>query len=370
MSGRQRVQPRIRGIRLRIGSWGSQIRLPRSAGSVSGQPPPLEGRRAGGQAAALFLIVGLFCLSIALAFASPGKPAREWGWGAAPASSAARTACREGRRAIKRGDDAHAIMLLTRAISIEPTSARAYALRGLARLHMARPHQALADLRRAIALDPSAACAYDTRARVYDALHDDSLVYDDYFRALKLDPTRSRTWIHRATWYNDHLHDYKSALQDWDQAVALRPDDPLILDDRATTRGNLQQLADCLADYARSLQIAPDLPLTWMLRGRTWYQMQASRRAIADLDHAIALYPQFARALYWRSLALLDAGQYRDALADATRFITLRPYSPDGYQARSRIDRALGRRDLAAEDVARAQRAKELLSKRVVEPAP
>jgi tetratricopeptide (TPR) repeat protein len=271
-----------------------------------------------------------------------------------------------GRAWLDKGENRRAIASFSRVVSIHPDDAAGYMWRGLAGLQLGEAAAAMKDFDRAVALAPRQGLPYYFRARGQIALKEPHLALDDFARALDRDPTLVDAWSRRGQFYNDTLHEYARAVDDFTRAIALRPDDPFLYNDRAHALANLQRFDSAFADYARAIELQPDLPLTWENRGRTRCTVEDFEGALADEDHALALAPGYPRAMYWRGLALYGLGRWAQAAGQLTAYVKARSNDTAGWEARARVWRALGRNDLADEDEAEAARLKVLRAQRPV----
>jgi tetratricopeptide (TPR) repeat protein len=119
----------------------------------------------------------------------------------------------------------------------------------------------------------------------------------EYNAALELKPDDPVTLFNRAhTLYN--LHRYEEALADCNGALKLRPDDPAVLNGRGIALGHLGRYEEALADYNRALEVQPGDPHTPYNRACLFSLMQRWSEALVDLAAAIkidAKYRQMAR---------------------------------------------------------------------------
>jgi tetratricopeptide (TPR) repeat protein len=132
--------------------------------------------------------------------------------------------------------------------------------------------------------------------------------------------------------------DYQTALQYFNQAVAL---DPKLLDayyNRANLKASkLQDTAGALADCDRTIQIDPQS--AWAYSNRGYMRVEYSTNyqgALADYNKAVALDPKYAFA--YSSRAYLKSAKLNDikgALADYNKAIELDPKDAYAYNGRA-----------------------------------
>jgi tetratricopeptide (TPR) repeat protein len=167
------------------------------------------------------------------------------------------------------------------------------------------------------------------------------------------------------------------ALESYDEAAALNPDDPLILNSRGTVLRELKQYADALADFDTVIGLKPDYAEAFNNRGNVHKDMglyDAARadydkaialkpdnadafnnrgnlhkelgeldQAVADYDKAIALKPDHAEAIYNRGTTLMELRHFDQALADYNKAIPLKPRHADALYNRGTMLMSIGR---------------------------
>ena len=97
--------------------------------------------------------------------------------------------------------------------------------------------------------------------------------------------------------------DYQRAIQDYNEAIRIKPDFAEAFNNRGTTyyhRGNYNQ---AIQDYTKAISLDPDDPNPFNNRGIAYYEQGDCGRAIQDYNEAIRLKPGFEEALVNRGLA-------------------------------------------------------------------
>ena len=89
----------------------------------------------------------------------------------------------------------------TRAIELDPKSAKAYFARGLAYLVLEQFDKAIADYTKAIELDPKLALAYNNRGGAYWVLKQYDKAINDYTKAIEIDPKSAEAYGNRGFVY-------------------------------------------------------------------------------------------------------------------------------------------------------------------------
>ena len=118
--------------------------------------------------------------------------------------------------------------------------------------------------------------------------------------------------------------DYPKALQEYNAALALRPDDPAALTNRAAALIGLERYEETLADCDRCLELRPDDPTTLTNRAGALIGLKRYEEALADCDRSLQLRPDHPDTLNNRAVALRHLQRYEDVLADYNRALELR----------------------------------------------
>ena len=126
-------------------------------------------------------------------------------------------------------------------------------------------------------------------------------------KAINLGSHWAGDYINRGIIYY-HKHNYRGALNDYDHAVTMAPQDPQTYYNRAMLRSEV-------GDYNRALE---------------------------DFNKAIELQPSLIEMRYQRALVLLQLGQWTDALEDLEALINRFPYFLPSYYLAAQAHTALG----------------------------
>jgi tetratricopeptide (TPR) repeat protein len=188
--------------------------------------------------------------------------------------------------------------------------------------------------------------AFYTTERFHDAL-------EAYNAALALQPDDPTILNNRGVTL-DELKRYEEALADYNRALELRPDHPDVLNNRGIALLRLNRHDEALADYNRSLQLRPDHPDTLNNRGVTLEHLGRYEEALADYNRALELRPDDPDTLNNRGFALAKRGRSEEALADLDRSLDIRPDDPDTLSSRALALAKLGQQERAFADFARA----------------
>jgi len=190
--------------------------------------------------------------------------------------------------------------------------------------------------RRALSAAATAAALQPART-FYDHLLAGNVLYaagdhpkalEEYDAALKLRPDDPTTLSNRAATLN-YLKRYEGALADCNRSLELRPDDPDTLNNRAGALIGLKRYQEALADCDRALELRPDHPTVLNNRGNALGYLQRYDEALADFNRSLEIRPDHPDTLHNRGNALGHLHRYDEALADYNRSLELRPDHPD-----------------------------------------
>ncbi|MCA8925616.1 MAG: tetratricopeptide repeat protein, partial [Planctomycetes bacterium] len=146
------------------------------------------------------------------------------------------------------------------------------------------------------------------------------------------------------------------ALEDYDRALQLDPENPLAYCNRGASKAGLGRHAEAIEDYDRALQLDPTIALAYCNRGVSKRSLGRHAEALEDFDRALELDPQDPNAYVNRGLSKADLGRDEDAIEDYDRALRLDPQDAGAYANRGVSNDHLGRKAEALEDFDRALR--------------
>lgn len=146
------------------------------------------------------------------------------------------------------------------------------------------------------------------------------LAADYYGELIKQNPDDFNYYVKRGVIYLNNLNDKKAAVKDFDQAIKLNANEPIL----------------------------------FYNRGTAYMQLQDWKKAKKDLDSVISLLPNYVNAYLNRGIVLLNMNKADEALSDFERGIQIDPRMPNLYRARAIVYKAKGNAQLAQADELRA----------------
>jgi tetratricopeptide (TPR) repeat protein len=131
--------------------------------------------------------------------------------------------------------------------------------------------------------------------------------------AIKLNPGDAESFFNRGV-ANGMRGKLDTAIEDFDQAIKLKPDHVGALYSRGLTYSNKWERA--IQDYDQAIKLSPDNVMAVTNRGNAYLALKQYDRAIADYDQAIELDPSEAIPFNNRGSAYYQIGQVDRAMAD------------------------------------------------------
>jgi tetratricopeptide (TPR) repeat protein len=121
--------------------------------------------------------------------------------------------------------------------------------------------------------------------------------------AIKLQPY-ANAYITRGIAYC-HLGQYQRAIEDFNEAIRLKPDLDTAYNNRGVAYINLGQYQRAIEDFNEAIHLKPDNVEAYNGRGAAYVNLDQYQRAIEDYNQAIHLKPDYANAYGSRGLTYL-----------------------------------------------------------------
>lgn len=156
------------------------------------------------------------------------------------------------------------------------------------------------------------------RAMALDELGDYKRAVQDYDAAIVLMPNDPALHLNRGV-AKIRGGSPAAAIPDYDAAIRLKPDWHLPYFDRAVALSDLGQRAAALADYQRAIDRNPNDPWIYVGQGDVHAAGGDAASALAAYDKALALRPDLDQAQMRRAKALLRLDRPQEAVAAMDR---------------------------------------------------
>ena len=185
----------------------------------------------------------------------------------------------------------------------------------------------------ALKINAGIADAHFNRGNVLKKLRrlDEALASYDQAAALKPDDPlilNSRGTVLR------ELGHFADALADLDAVVALRPDFSEAFNNRGNVFQDLKRYDEALADYAKAIALKPKNADAFCNRGNVYKHLEQHEQALAEYDKALALAPDHTEAIYNHGTTLMELRRFDQALADYNKAVPLKPGHADALYNR------------------------------------
>jgi tetratricopeptide (TPR) repeat protein len=140
-----------------------------------------------------------------------------------------------------------------------------------------------------------------------------------------------------------------AALDSYDRALAVRPDDAEALYNRGNTLQELGRFKEAVENYERALAVGADFAEVLNNRGVAVQKLGRFKDALESYEKALAVRPDYAEALNNCGNALQEVGRFEEALARYEQALAIKPEYAEALDNRGNTLRALGRLDEAIE---------------------
>jgi tetratricopeptide (TPR) repeat protein len=177
---------------------------------------------------------------------------------------------------------------------------------------------------------------------------------DDFNAALRLSPEEPMIYNNRGNVLLELGH-YAEAAKDFGQAIALSPAYGQAYNNRGNARFLLGDSAGAIADYTKAVVLMPANAVPFNGRGKAQLKLKRPAAALRDLSRAIVLSNRYGQALANRAEALVALRRYTDAVNDYTAAIDIGVDTPQVYLGRAAAYNALHKPGKAFADLARAR---------------
>ena len=162
------------------------------------------------------------------------------------------------------------------------------------------------------------ATLYLLRGQAYSALHQYNQAIQDYDQAIALAPNDALGYSSRGLAYRLQ-RDYQRAIQDFDQAITLDVKNAWTFAQRALAYRHLNKYGQAIVDFNHTIVLNPNFAWAYGQRGKTYQLLKNYPQAIQDCDQAIKLNARNAWAFAQRGLTYLWLNEVSQAQADFVR---------------------------------------------------
>jgi tetratricopeptide (TPR) repeat protein len=133
-----------------------------------------------------------------------------------------------------------------------------------------------------------------------------------------------------------------------------KQDDAMVYVNRGNDHNKLGQHQRAIEDFNEAIRLKPDLATAYYNRGRTYSNLGQKQRAIDDFNETIRLKPNDAKVYYSRGIAYDKLGQLQRAIEDYNKAIHLKLNDAEVYTSRAGAYFMQGNKKLFCLDVHKA----------------
>ncbi len=159
-------------------------------------------------------------------------------------------------------------------------------------------------------------------------------------------------------------NDFLEAIEDYNKAIALEPDNALAYYNRGLAFYHLRNHTAALADFNKTIELKPEVATTYEKRGLILMYLKDYEGAIADFEQATKLTPDDPYLYLDKGFATVLEGKIEQAIPDFDRAIELNPNLAIAYFLRGGAYSELEERQAAVKDYQQAARLYEKLENR------
>ncbi len=177
---------------------------------------------------------------------------------------------------------------------------------------------------------------------------------EDFNQALQLEPNNILAYYQRG-YARAEIQDYKGAIEDFNQYMQHNPNDVDALDNRGNVYYNLGKYEQAITDLNKAIQINPKDSYAYNKRGLAYNEQGKYEKAIADYNKAIELkYDPLSVPYNNRGNAYDNLGNYQKAIEDYNQAIRINPNDADAFYNRGNTRSKLGDKQAAIQDLKKA----------------
>ena len=136
--------------------------------------------------------------------------------------------------------------------------------------------------------------------------------------------------------------EYRQAIENYDGAIELDPQNPVFYNNRGTTKAALGEFRGAIADLDKAIELNPQYAAAYNNRGGAKNALGDRQGAIMDFGRAIDLDPADAGAYNNRGVAKIGLDDLQGAIADYNSSIELDPRNAFAYNNRGKTRRKMG----------------------------
>ena len=151
-----------------------------------------------------------------------------------------------------------------------------------------------------------------------------------YDKAIDIDPDDADAYYNKGCAL-DSLEQYKEVIKYYDKAIEIDPDDADAYNNKGYALYCLKQYKEAIKCYDKVIEIDPDFALAYNNKGCALDSLKQYKEAIKCYDKAIEIDPDYKDAYYWKGLTLTSLEQYKEAIKCYDKAIDIDSDDKDAY---------------------------------------
>jgi tetratricopeptide (TPR) repeat protein len=273
------------------------------------------------------------------------------GWQAGGRAEAAQRLVADARLALREGTYRDGLLLIDRAVALDPDSIEARLVRARLLIVNRRPREAADEARSVLQTDPQDYAAHAILACLaLDSRNQYRLVSIDpepHLRVVEASaPESAEAYYLRAL----GTKDTRRRIELLDRALDLNPGYQLASLARMNALGDLKDFELELSEADRLITARPKSAQGWRFKAYAYRGQRDFENARAAIERAMAIDDLAPWNYIGRSMILWDRGEHDEALSDLNRAIELDPAQADFYSRRAARLSSMGRFEEAIAD--------------------
>ena len=175
----------------------------------------------------------------------------------------------------------------------------------------------------------------------------------DYNKAIDLNPNNASYYYNRGTTFAN-LEKFEDAIQDYNKAIDLNPNDESVYYNRGVAFIYLNEYEKAIENLSKAIDLNPNKDSTYYNRGIAFTNLSDSEKAIKDFNKAIDLNSNNASYYNNRGTLYINQGNYDEAVKDFSKAIDLNPIFTFGYSNLGNLYNNLNKYEKAIKNLSKA----------------
>jgi protein O-mannosyl-transferase len=182
---------------------------------------------------------------------------------------------------------------------------------------------------------------YNHRGASYYSLGNYMQAIEDFNKAIKIKPDDAAPYYNRGMTYNS-LGNYRQAIEDCDKAIEIKPSNADAYINRSIAYNGIGNYRRAIENLNKAIEIRPGYASAYVNRGNAYRSLGNYKQAMEEYNMAIRLKDDFALTYHNRGTLYAMLGQYQPAIEDLNKAISLDPNDIKAYNNRGLLFTQMG----------------------------